>query len=51
MKIAGDTTPEPNENFRLIVIGASNAIPGSGGICTVINDDGQPLPPRHHAAH
>jgi len=46
VKITGDTIPEPNENFRLIIIGASNAIPGSGGTCTILNDDGQPPPSR-----
>ncbi|HEV7488051.1 MAG TPA: Calx-beta domain-containing protein [Thermoanaerobaculia bacterium] len=47
VKISGDTTPEPNETFGLVIIGASNAIPGSGGTCTIVNDDGQPPPPRH----
>jgi len=51
VKIAGDTTAEPNENFRLIIVGASNAIPGSGGTCTITNDDGQPPPPRRRAVH
>jgi hypothetical protein len=51
VKISGDTTPEPNENFRLLVIGASNAIPGTGGTCTIVNDDGQPPPSRRRAAH
>ena len=51
VKINGDTTPESNENFRLVIIGASNAIAGNGATCTIINDDGQPPPPRHRAAH
>jgi hypothetical protein len=51
VKISGDTTSEPNENFRLIVIGASNAIAGNSGTCTIINDDGQAPPPRRRAAH
>jgi len=51
VKISGDTMPEPNETFRIVVIGASNAIPGTGASCTIINDDGQPPPPRHRAAH
>jgi len=46
VKIAGDTTPEPNENFRLVIIGTSNAIAGSGAACTIVNDDGQPPPSR-----
>ncbi|MEA2329448.1 MAG: large repetitive protein [Thermoanaerobaculia bacterium] len=51
VKITGDTTPEPNENFRLVVVGTSNAIAGSGASCTIINDDGQAPPPRRRAAH
>jgi chitinase len=51
VKNSGDTTPEPNENYRLVIIGASNAIAGSGGTCTIVNDDGQPPPPRRRAAH
>jgi hypothetical protein len=47
VKISGDTTPEPNETFGLVIIGASNAIPGTGAVCTIVNDDGQPPPPRH----
>jgi hypothetical protein len=51
VKISGDTTPEPNETFGIVIIGASNAIPGTGGTCTIINDDGQPPPPRHRPSH
>jgi hypothetical protein len=50
VKINGDTTSEPNENFRVVIIGTSNAIAGSGASCTIINDDGQPPPPRRRAA-
>lgn len=51
VRISGDTIAEPNEVFRVVVLGASNAIAGSGASCTIINDDGQPPPPRHRAAH
>jgi hypothetical protein len=51
VKISGDTIAEPNEVFRVVVLGASNAIAGSGASCTIINDDGQLPPPRHRAAH
>jgi hypothetical protein len=51
VKISGDTTAEPNETFRLVIIGTSNAIPGSGASCTIINDDGQPPPSRRRASH
>lgn len=51
VKISGDTTIEPNELFHLAIIGASNAIPGSGAVCTILNDDGQLPPPRRRPSH
>jgi hypothetical protein len=51
VKISGDTTAEPNENFRLVIIGASNATAGSGASCTIVNDDAQPPPPRRRPSH
>jgi hypothetical protein len=46
VKITGDTAGEPNEQFRLTIAAASNALPGPGGACTIVNDDGQPPPSR-----
>jgi len=46
VKITGDTAAEPNEQFRLVIAAASNALPGPGGACTIVNDDGQPPPSR-----
>jgi len=49
VKISGDTTPEANETFRLIVIGASNAVAGNGASCTIVDDDSVVVPPRHRS--
>jgi hypothetical protein len=51
VKISGDTIAEANEVFRLVIIGTSNAIAGSGASCTIINDDGQPPPSRRRPSH
>jgi chitinase len=51
VKISGDTTIEPNETFRIAIIGTSNAIAGSGASCTIINDDGAAPLPRRRAVH
>ncbi|HEX3578880.1 MAG TPA: Calx-beta domain-containing protein [Thermoanaerobaculia bacterium] len=50
VKINGDTTPESNETFRLVVIAASNAIVGNGATCTIVDDDSAPpVPPRRRS--
>jgi len=51
VKISGDTTAEPNETFRLAIIGTSNAVAGNGATCTIINDDGQQPPSRRRPSH
>jgi hypothetical protein len=50
VKISGDTTPEANETFRIVIIAASNAIVGDGATCTIVDDDKAVVPPRHRAA-